>query len=167
MKNIGKFAVLGAVLAASVSAFATTIHVGSYATGGAANGNANTALNYAGYFAANGPTWAAIPSGAEITSGTNYSVAIGAGSPWVNAMPNTTWVSNHAGTNPASGPSSVDPNGYYTFTSSIGALAAGTLHVQPKCAGGRYGGGVPEWRQHYSGWPNRQRRSMRDGPRRQ
>jgi len=111
MKNIGKLAVLGAVLAASASfAFADTIQLGSYATGAAAMGNANTAMNYAGFSAGPAPS-----------SGTASSFTLLPGGVWIAPAANSTYVGYAAnagpgGTNP--------PLGYYTFTTTFSAIAS-------------------------------------------
>jgi hypothetical protein len=134
MKNLSKLAVLGAALAVSVSsAFATPLVVlGSYGSGDAALAaiNGNTPLNYAGVVLNPGPlsSFATNPSG-DISSGTAPAVEIGAGSPWTVANPGSSWMSNVAGTNPASGPAVVDANGYYTFTTEFGVTSAGTYDI--------------------------------------
>lgn len=119
MKNLGKFAVLGAVLAFSASAaFAETLTLGSYATGAPANGNQNTAINYDGSIPSAGP-YLANPSG-EITSGTNSTFALAPGV-WAPPLPNTTYVGNNAGDGPGGNPSVVQPNGYYTYDTTFTA----------------------------------------------
>ncbi len=134
MKNIGKLAVLGAVLAASASAFAATIQLGSFGTGDPNMGNGNSAVNYAGYtignYTGNLTDFVQNPS-AYILSGTASSVNIGAGAPWANAMTNSSWISYTANTNPASpgSPSVVAPQGYYTFTTTFSEATAGMYTI--------------------------------------
>jgi hypothetical protein len=130
MKNFGKIAVLGAVLSASCS-FAFADSLGSYGTG-SAMGNINTGLVYQGFVANNGDltTFATNPY-ADITNGNvNTAVNIGAGAPWHDALPGSTWVSYVAGTNPASpgSPSVVAPQGYYTFTTTFSVGTAGSYY---------------------------------------
>ena len=135
LKNICKFAVLGAVLAASSSfVFASTIQLGSFAGTNAAFGN--SALNYAGFVLNNGPlsSFAANPS-ADITSGTSAAIAIANGSPWHAPLINstnsgiTTWMSYTTGTNPSSGPAVTAPQGYYTFTTTFSEATAGNYII--------------------------------------
>jgi hypothetical protein len=139
MKNIGKLAVLGAVLAASASfAFADTI--GSYQTGGPALGNINSAVTVTGYLAdnfGNGPTYTdpgfiAPPSGnlAAIgdASGTSYTLV--PGTTWsVGNLPTSTWV----GYSPNAGPIGTvnPPQGFYTFstTFTVTGTESGKLSV--------------------------------------
>jgi hypothetical protein len=125
----GKIAILGAVLAASAS-LASASTIGSYGTGAAAGPDINTALNYGGFVANNGAlsTFATNPS-ADIQSGTGTTYNIGAGAPWANAISGSSWVSYALGTNPASGPSVVAPNGYYTFTTTFGVAASGLYAI--------------------------------------
>jgi hypothetical protein len=134
MKNIGKLAVLGAVLAASASAFAGTIQLGSYGTGDPAMGNGNSAVNYAGYTIGNYTghltDFVQNPS-AYIQTGTNNSVNIGDGSPWHAPLTNSSWVSYTANTNPSSpgSPTVVAPQGYYTFTTTFSEATAGMYAI--------------------------------------
>src|SRR5580698_9108456 len=114
MKNLLKISALAAVLAASASfASAETIQLGSYATSGSALGNANTALNYAGFQAVS-----TTPS-----SGTGTSYFLDPSTPvWNAALPNSTWV----GYQPTAGPiGTVNPAfGYYTFTTTFTAASS-------------------------------------------
>lgn len=132
MKNLSKLAVLGAALAVS-SSFAFGDQIGSYATGQSNLGNVNTALNYAGFVA--GPSsccagFATNPiASGDGSVGTNNSVMIGAGAPWANAQPGSTWVSYTAGTNPASGPAVIAAQGYYTFTTTFSEATSGTYSI--------------------------------------
>jgi hypothetical protein len=49
MKCLGKFTILGAVLAASTTlAYASPIQLGSYASGAGSQGNANSAMTFSG-----------------------------------------------------------------------------------------------------------------------
>lgn len=130
MKKMNKLALLGVVFAASASFASATpiVQLGSYASG-SAMGNGNTPLNYAGVDLYSGSSWAAVPSGAEISGGTATAVNVSAGSPWAPAQTNSSWVSNTAGTNPSSGTSVVDPNGYYTFTTLFGVTSPGSYNI--------------------------------------
>jgi hypothetical protein len=137
MKNIGKFAVLGAVLTASASfASAASIQIGSYATftcsgANAANcttpaatvptGDVNTSTTDLGFVAfpfGNGPTWTN-PSGtiAPSTGAPAATYTLLPASPtWAAALANSTWVGGSAnagpgGTNPA--------QGFYTFQTTF------------------------------------------------
>jgi hypothetical protein len=129
MKRFGKLAVLGAVLAASGSfAFADTI--GSYGSG-SAMGNINTPVIYQGFVANNGPlsSFATNPF-ADITSGSlSTAVNISAGAPWHAAQAGSTWISYTAGTNPASGPSVIAAQGYYTFTTTFTEATSGLYTI--------------------------------------
>lgn len=111
MKNLLKISALAAaVLVASASfASAESIQLGSYATGGAALGNNNTAENYAGFNLA-----------PIVMAGTSTSFFLNPGTTWIAALPNSTYVgafsdAGPGGNNPASG--------YYTFTSTFSALS--------------------------------------------
>jgi hypothetical protein len=96
---------------ATSTAFASPIQIGSYATGQSAMGNSNSALGYTGYSL----TSTGVPTG----GGSSY--AVSPAGVWEAALPNSTWVSN----NPNAGPngSVIDPNGYYTYTSTFSATA--------------------------------------------
>jgi hypothetical protein len=130
LKNIGKLAVLGAVLAASASyAFADTI--GSFV--GTSGTYVNTAVNYNGFTVGgyNGTLGSFVQNPiAFIQSSFNTpAVAIGAGSPWHPAIGSSTWVSTQIGTNPSSGPSFVAAQGYYTFTTTFSEASAGLYAI--------------------------------------
>jgi hypothetical protein len=130
VKNIGKLAALGAVLALSASAVAETLTLGSYATGAPANGNQNTAINYDGsVLQATGP-YLADPS-TKISSGTHNTYAIDPGV-WTPPLAGTTYVSNDAGNGPGGAPTVVQPNGYYTYDTTftaIGGTYAGMISL--------------------------------------
>jgi hypothetical protein len=137
MKNIGKLAVLGAVLAASASfAFADTI--GSYQTGGPNLGNSNSAMAVTGYLFhnfGNGPTYTdpgftAPPVGnlTAIGDPSGASFTLNGTGTWQGPLPNSTYVgfatsSQPGGTNP--------PQGFYTFSTTFTEAGAesGTLSV--------------------------------------
>jgi hypothetical protein len=109
------------MLAGTGLACADTIQLGSFATGASSLGDANTAMNYAGFNAGS-----ATPS-----AGTATTYALAPGTLWANPAANSTWV----GFAPTAGPvGTVNPNyGYYTFTTSFTALStspySGTLGV--------------------------------------
>lgn len=110
MKNLLKISALAAVLVASATfASADTIQLGSYATGGASLGNANTAMNYAGYQA----------SSTTPSSGTGTSFYLDPGTTWAGPVANSTWVGATATAGPVG---TVNPDfGYYTFTTTFTA----------------------------------------------
>jgi hypothetical protein len=113
MKNIGKLAVLGAVLAASASfAFADTINFAS----------SNTTVNFTGSIANAGPyvanPWAFVSNVAPVAS-FNVSPA----GVWSPAIGTSSWVSNNAGAGPGGGV--IEPNGYYTYTTTLNSAAGG------------------------------------------
>jgi hypothetical protein len=90
MRTFLKFSALTAVLAVSFCvARADTIVLGSYGTGDASLGNANTAMNYDGYSATSTPT---------VGVGTSYALA--SGTLWQVPIANSTWV----GFAPTAGP---------------------------------------------------------------
>jgi hypothetical protein len=137
MKNLLKLSALAAVIVASATyASAATIQLGSYATGGAALGNANTAMNLAG-FIGEAPT---ITAG-TYTEGTTYT--LGSFSPgtastflalpagvWSGPLPNSTWVTNQVGGGPVG--SSNPAQGFYLYQTAFTATAAtytGTLNL--------------------------------------
>jgi hypothetical protein len=90
-------------------ASADTIQLGSYGTGDASLGNANTAIDYAGYSATSTTPSAGV--------GTSYGLAQGL--LWATAVTGSTWV----GFAPTAGPvGTSNPNyGYYTFSTSFTA----------------------------------------------
>ncbi|WP_213805573.1 PEP-CTERM sorting domain-containing protein [Granulicella sp. dw_53] len=112
MKNLLKLSALAAVLVASAtfaSADPIQIQLGSYATGASNQGNANTAMNYAGYQ----------PVSTAPSSGTGTSYALNPGTVWSPAITNSTWV----GIAPTAGPTgTVNPDfGFYTFNTTFTA----------------------------------------------
>jgi hypothetical protein len=147
MKNIGKFAVLGAVLTASASfASAASIQLGSYATftcsgANAANcstpavvpaGDINTSTTELGFVAfpfGNGPTWTNPPAQAPSAGAPASTYTLLPASPtWGAAAANSTWVGYAAnagpgGTNPA--------QGFYTFQTTFtdSGVNSGLLNV--------------------------------------
>ena len=109
MRTFLKFSALTAVLAVSFCvARADTIVMGSYGTGDASLGNANTAMNYDGYSATSTPT---------VGVGSTYALA--SGTLWQVPIVNSTWV----GFAPTAGPvGTSNPNyGYYTFSTNFTA----------------------------------------------
>jgi hypothetical protein len=131
MKNLGKLAILGAVLATSASfAFGSTINLGSWGTdlnNGSANTNpgfANSAMAYGGYNSTS-PYNAANPY-AYITTGatpTTYDIPTGTPVTWAGPIGSSSWISQNPNTYPYG---SVTPaDGYYTFTTTFTAATAG------------------------------------------
>ncbi|HEV2645353.1 MAG TPA: PEP-CTERM sorting domain-containing protein [Acidobacteriaceae bacterium] len=142
MKNIGKFAVLGVVLTASASAFASTIALGSYGSTSVYNPGAisvaNSEVVYAGY--ENYATVAAIPAtpgplvgaaGSGFTAANVFATDLDPQAPgtWTAAGANSSYV----GINGTAGPvnTSNPAYGYYEFTSSFITTqgASGTLNL--------------------------------------
>jgi Tfp pilus assembly protein PilV len=143
MKNIGKLAVLGAVLAASASfAFADTITLGSFgSTAGLYNPGAisvsNSQTTYVGdeTFAVDNvgcsPSLACLPALGALTPTGTESVDLNPETPiWNAALANSTWVGINANAGPQS---TTNPSyGYYEFTTTFTATSAsysGTLSV--------------------------------------
>jgi hypothetical protein len=150
MKHLGKLAVLGAVLAASVP-FASADTIGSYATqGGSAGTDVNTAMTLTGYlfnnFGNKAPftpdpipnfTGATTPTGnlaaSQDPTGHTWNLGTNPGT-WAAALPNSTWV----GITPTAGPNPANPlsdnigQGYYTFSTTIDETGtwAGTISVE-------------------------------------
>ena len=122
MKNFRKISALVAVLVATATlASAETIQLGSYATGASALGNANTAMNYAGYQAVS-----TTPS-----AGTASSYFLDPTTVWAPAISNSTWVGSASNGGPV-GTSNPD-FGYYTyttnFTAGTGPFYSGSLTI--------------------------------------
>jgi PEP-CTERM motif len=120
--NFGaKFGAVAAVLAlSSCFASADTIQLGSYATGAASLGNANTAINYAGYSSSS-----PIP-----TSGTGTTFTLQPPTLWINPVANSTWVGYAASAGPVV--TSNPPLGYYTFNTSFtgtSSVYSGSLSI--------------------------------------
>jgi hypothetical protein len=131
MNYLGKLTILGAVLAASTTiASATPIQLGSYATGGASQGNSNSALSLTGVDLT-GTTPTGLGSLSAPGSSTTY--ALNPGSVWASALSNSTWVGEASTAGPGTGSGFVNPAyGYYEFTSTFAATAglySGTLNV--------------------------------------
>jgi len=113
MKSVLKFLVASAIVFVAVSAaYADSVTVGSYGTGQSSNGVANTSLAYLGYSSTT-------PITAGLGNGTTYDLSNV--SPWSNAVPGSSWVSNNPKSTVAGG--YVEPNGYYTYTSTFTATA--------------------------------------------
>lgn len=108
MKNIGKLAVLGAVLAASASfSFAATITIDS--------NSGTVALT-------------AVPGGSGIPLGAAVNLTTGL-SPWTGPIGTSTWVGPEAGTSPGGGV--VAPAGTYVYTDTFSDTlpSSGTITV--------------------------------------
>jgi len=118
MKLYSKISALGAVLAmATAFAAADTLQLGSYATGSSISGDANLAVNYAGFSLTN-----------TVSSGTGTSYTLDPTGVWAAALPNSTWV----GSTLTAGPGGTNPpTGFYTFTTTFDATGfySGTLSV--------------------------------------
>lgn len=144
MKNLLKLSALAAVLVVSATyASASSIQLGSYGTGASNMGNANTALDLAGFLPSApivtlgiytetvNPTSSALLAYAG--SGTTYNV--GPGGVWSGPLTNSSWVSS----SPNGGPNSPAPGGtinptqgYYIYTTDFTATADtyyGTLNL--------------------------------------
>ena len=120
MKNLLQLSALAAVLVASATfASADTIQLGSYATGAGSMGNANTAMNYAGF-----SSTVTTPTG-----GTASTYFLDPGGVWLTPPVGSTYV----GYQPTAGPvGTVNPDfGYYTFTTTFAAtgMYGGSLSV--------------------------------------
>jgi hypothetical protein len=129
MKYLGKFTILGAVLAASTTmAYASSIQLGSYASvGGSSNGNANSALSFSGVDLT-GSSLGPLTTLSAPGSSSTYTLL--PGGVWDTPLSNSTWV----GEAPTAGPGgSLNPAyGYYEFTTTFDATAGtynGTLNV--------------------------------------
>ncbi|HWB32357.1 MAG TPA: PEP-CTERM sorting domain-containing protein [Acidobacteriaceae bacterium] len=119
MKTILKLASAVVLLSPSF-VLADTIQLGSYASGSAAMGNVNTAMNYAGFSATS-----TAPS-----TGTASSYTLNPGTAWGGPAANSTWV----GYAPTAGPAGTSSPalGYYTFTTNFTAVAglySGTMSI--------------------------------------
>src|SRR5579859_2635931 len=87
LKTLSKLSALMAVVVASATfASAETIQLGSYATGASSLGNANTAMNYAGF-----QSVSTTPS-----VGTGSSYFLDPSTVWAPAVANSTWVGSAA-----------------------------------------------------------------------
>jgi len=112
MTPFTKFTATALIFLASTVAFADTIQLGSYATGAPSMGNANSALNFAGFSAIS-----SLP-----LAGTGSTFTLSPGTTWGAAAANTTWV----GAAPTAGPLGTNPAlGYYTFNTNFTTLSAG------------------------------------------
>jgi PEP-CTERM motif len=135
MKNVGKLAVLGAVLAASASfAYADTVVASSWGTVGFAQSGVvttnNTALHFVGsdIFGTSAAMLAAESSinlASPFTSGTaGTAFQLNPTTVWGAPMGGSAWVGSTA----TSGPGGIDvPYGYYEYTTTLtNAIAAGS-----------------------------------------
>lgn len=131
MKCLGKFTILGAVLAASTTlANASSIQLGSYASGANNMGNANSALSFTGVDLT-GSSLTAFTSFSAPGASTSYTLL--PNGVWAAPVANSTWVGAASTAGPGSGSSYVNPlYGYYEFTTTFDATAGtynGTLNV--------------------------------------
>jgi hypothetical protein len=148
MKNIGKLAVLGAVLAASASfAFGDTLTLGSYGTytcpttancttaSTAPAGLANGATNYDGFVAhnfGNGPSYTDPGFISPSASSTNPTYTLVPGTTWAPGnLPNSTWVGYAANAGPQPGTANNPAQGFYTFdtTFTTTGIYSGLLNI--------------------------------------
>jgi PEP-CTERM motif len=121
VKKILGFSTLAAALfACSSFGFADTIQLGSFATGAPSFGDANTAMNYAGF-------------SATLTTpvvGVGNTFTLNPSSVWAAPVANSTWVGYASTAGPVG---TVNPAlGYYTFTTNFTATAgtyAGILNI--------------------------------------
>jgi hypothetical protein len=113
LKNLCKLSVFVAIVAATATfASAETIQLGSYATGASSLGNANSAMNYAGFQA----------SSSSPTAGTGSSFYLDPGTVWSAPVANSTWIGNAANAGPVG---TSNPNfGYYTYTTTFTAVSS-------------------------------------------
>jgi hypothetical protein len=108
-----KVSALALALAVSSSfMYADTIQLGSFATGASSQGNANTAVNFAGF--SNLPT---------VSAGIGNSFTLNPNSVWAGPIANSTWVgfASTAGPLGTSNPAF----GFYTFTTNFTAASTG------------------------------------------
>jgi hypothetical protein len=121
MKTLLRFSALAVTLIASSSfVFADSIQLGSFATGASSSGDANTAINYAGFSAVS-----TTPS-----SGTASSFTLSPDSSWLAPVANSTWVGFASTAGPVG--TSNPALGYYTFTTNFTATAntySGSLNI--------------------------------------
>lgn len=105
-----KISVLVAVLVLSARfASADSIQLGSYGSGDSSLGDANTAMNYAGYSS----------TSTTPTSGTGTTYALVPAPLWATPVTDSTWVGYSSSAGPVS--TSNPAFGYYTFTTSFTA----------------------------------------------
>jgi hypothetical protein len=120
MNRFLKISALAVTLAASSTfVLADTIQLGSFATGASSLGNANTAVNYAGFSLA--PT---------ASVGIGNSFTLNPDSVWLAPVANSTWVGFASTAGPVG--TSNPAQGYYTFTTNFTATAgtySGTLNI--------------------------------------
>ena|ERR1700734_4175792 len=122
MKYLGKFTILGAVLAASTSlAYASSYTLGSYATGASSQGNSNTALSLTGV-----DSTSSTPTGlGTLTApGSSTTYFLNPGTVWDAALTGSTWVGVSRNAEP--GGSFTPGYGYYEFTTTLTGVTAGT-----------------------------------------
>jgi hypothetical protein len=110
MNSLQKLSVAVVVLFASTFSFADTIQLGSYANGAASMGDANTAMNFAGF--------SATSTTASTGTGTSYMLPTNA--TWDSALSNSTWVGASSTAGPVGTVNLAE--GYYTFTTTFTAL---------------------------------------------
>jgi hypothetical protein len=116
MNLFSKLSALGAVIVFSTAlASADTLQLGSFGTGQPTLGNANTAMNYAG-FTPVGP----FPTFGSLPTGTASSFFLDPGTPvWAGPVANSTWVGMASTAGPVG---TVNPAfGYYTFNTTFTA----------------------------------------------
>ncbi len=119
MKSFSKISALGAVVVLSTAfASADTLQLGSYATGAGSMGNANTAMNFAGFQSIPQPVSNPLPAPLP-QNGTASTFFLDPSNVWAPAVANSTWVGFAATAGPVG---TVNPNyGYYTFSTTFTA----------------------------------------------
>jgi hypothetical protein len=133
MKYLGKFTILGAVLAASTSlAYASSFTLGSYATSASSQGNANSALTLTGVdLTGSTPTGLGTLS-SSISPLSSATDALNPGTVWDAALTGSTWVGVsriRVPTDAGPGGNFTPAYGYYEFTTTLTGVTAGTYDV--------------------------------------
>jgi PEP-CTERM motif len=113
MKPSLKFSAAIAILVVSSTfASADSIQLGSYATGASSLGDANTAMNFAGFS----------PTSTPPSTGIGSTFFLDPGTVWDAAGPHSTWVGSSATAGPIG--TSNPAIGYYTFTTNFTATSS-------------------------------------------
>jgi PEP-CTERM motif len=119
MKLISKISALGAVVLLSTAfASADNIQLGSYATGADPMGNANSAINFAGFQYIPQPLGNQLPN-PQPQNGNAPTYFLDPGNVWATALPNSTWVGEAWNAGPVN--TSNPDFGYYTFNTTFTA----------------------------------------------
>jgi hypothetical protein len=137
MKNLFRLSAMATLLVATATyASAATIQLGSYATGAPTLGNANTAMNLAGFIGESPTITAGVYTeatlfnlGSFVPGTASTFTALPAGV-WSGPLPNSTWVTSQPGGGP--GLSTDPPYGFYLYNTTFQATAetyTGTLNL--------------------------------------